>query len=91
MATVASGHATLATKRTLLLNLGPDFHRLDRTSLRLAHTYSITSSARTSPLGDSVHIFGGAPVKPREARPVGHETPRLSEFAEDKHHDDPTP
>src|SRR5262249_17238543 len=34
---VASGHATLATKRALPL-LGPDFHRLDRTSLRLAHS-----------------------------------------------------
>jgi hypothetical protein len=31
-AAVASGHATLATKRTLLLELGPDLHRLDRAS-----------------------------------------------------------
>src|ERR1700730_7643693 len=33
--TVASGHATLATKRLHLT--WPDFHRLDRTSFVLAH------------------------------------------------------
>ena len=37
-ATVASDHATLTTKRTLLLT-STDFHRLDRTSLRLAHSF----------------------------------------------------
>ena len=31
--------------------LGPDLHRLDRTSLRLAHFYSITSSARARRVG----------------------------------------
>jgi hypothetical protein len=36
--TVASGHAKLATKRTLLLTW-PDLHRLDRTSFRLAHLF----------------------------------------------------
>jgi hypothetical protein len=35
--TVTSGHATLATRGHYPL-LGPDFHRLDRTSLRLVHS-----------------------------------------------------
>ena len=35
--TVASGHATLATRGHYPLS-GPDFHRLDRTSLRLVHS-----------------------------------------------------
>src|SRR6266487_4375160 len=44
--TVASGHATLATKRTLLLTwAGLHFHRLDRTSFAW-RTHSITSSVR---------------------------------------------
>jgi hypothetical protein len=49
---VARGHATLATKRTLLLTwaLGPDFHRLDRTSFAW-RTHSITSSARADRVG----------------------------------------
>src|SRR6266487_694899 len=49
--TVASGHATLATKRTLLLTwAGLHFHRLDRTSFAW-RTHSITSSARASSVG----------------------------------------
>jgi hypothetical protein len=35
--TVTSGHATLATRGHYPL-LGPDFHRLDRTNLRLVHS-----------------------------------------------------
>jgi hypothetical protein len=35
--TVASGHAKLATRGHYPLS-GPDFHRLDRTSLRLVHS-----------------------------------------------------
>jgi hypothetical protein len=42
--TLASGHAT--TKRTLLLLLGPDFRRLDRTSFAW-RTYSFASIGGT--------------------------------------------
>ena len=45
--TVASGHATLAAKGYSLL--GPDFHRLDRTSLRLAHLFDHL-------VGDCYHV-----------------------------------
>ena len=51
--TVATGHATLAAKGYSLL--GPDFHRLDRTSLRLAHvavgTRVSSRAPRTEPYG----------------------------------------
>src|ERR1700716_63556 len=48
--TVASGHATLATRGHYPLS-GPDFHRLDRTSLRLVHSldYLVGERARVLP------------------------------------------
>src|SRR5215831_18830043 len=49
--------------------LGPDFHRLDRTSFAW-RTHSITSSVRVSSVG-------GPPEHIRKVWSVGHQTPRF--------------
>src|ERR1700752_2292038 len=58
--TVASGHATLATKQDASPLLGPDFHRLDRTSFRLAHSFDhlVGGSEQGRRDGDAEHRGG---------------------------------
>jgi hypothetical protein len=61
--TVASGHATLATKQDASPLLGPDFHRLDRTSFWLAHSLDHLVGKRKQIVGDrEVERPGGLEV-----------------------------
>src|ERR1700757_5097559 len=55
---VAAQHSLPSGRYSLL---GPDFHRLDRTSLRLAHSFDHLVSAQEERLGDrqSKHLGGG--------------------------------
>jgi hypothetical protein len=62
-AAVASGHATLATKRTLLLNLGRTCTGWIAPALPGAFTHSITSSAMASSPGGMVRPSACAVIR----------------------------
>src|SRR5580693_8439262 len=68
--------------------LGPDFHRLDRTSLRLAHSFDHLVGAGEErgwdgdpegfrPFEDLVDIRRGPPIERRRLRPVRHQAARF--------------